>query len=117
MPLGEEGDWDHNERGWEWIGVDECDDLDGFAQAHFVGNEASVVGRPPLRGLAPERRSARGATDGAEPGFPDGCAFLLQTPVNTLLLVWLVVQVVELGEFLVRDWLLLLLLQHFDANQ
>ena len=45
MPLGEEGDWDHNECGWEWVGVDECDDLDGFTQAHFVGNEASVVGR------------------------------------------------------------------------
>jgi hypothetical protein len=39
--------------------VDECDDLDGFTQAHFVGNEASVVGRPPLRGRAPERRSVR----------------------------------------------------------
>ena len=83
------------------------------------------MGRPPRQGSAPERRSARvvkeefgtgfrpRATDGAEPGFPDGCAFLLQTPVNTLLLMWLVVQVVELGEFLVRDWLLLL---HFDAN-
>ena len=101
--------------------------MDGFAQAHFVGNEASVVvGKPPRQGCppdatnfvgasAPERRSARVVKEGfGEPGFPDGCAFLLQTPVNTLLLMWLVVQVVELGEFLVRDWLLLL---HFDANK
>lgn len=38
VPLGEKGDWDDDECGGEWVGVDECDNLDGFAKTHFVGD-------------------------------------------------------------------------------
>lgn len=81
VPLGEEGYWDDDECGWEWVCVDEGDDLDGFAQTHFVGNEATM-----RFGVSPPSDDFW--------GHPAGALLLPQTPVHTLCLMFLVIKLV-----------------------